>query len=196
MRRDRGERLHGIALGLGLLEPHEAVAQDAAIGEVLTHLVLDRAEILPDDERARPRALERQQVEHLARRQMDVGARLRRSTRRDPEEAVQTHYVVDAQPAHAAHGCPHGLDERIEVRRAELPRDERRKSPVLPLDVEAVGRGADVSIESEQVLPHPCVRAPGVEADRQIPDQLAAARGSPSQLHVELPLQPHVQPHR
>ena len=37
--------------------------------------------------------------------------------------------------------------------------------------------------------------APGVEADREIPDQLAAARGSASQLHVELPLEPHVQPH-
>ena len=66
VRRHRGQRLNGEALGFAVLEPDQPVAEDSALGKVLAHLVLDGAEVFTDDERPGALALESQQVEELA----------------------------------------------------------------------------------------------------------------------------------
>ena len=69
------------AIGLGrplggvvVLEPEQPVGQHAVLGHGLADAVLDGAEVLADDERLRPVALQRDDVEQVLGRVADVGA--------------------------------------------------------------------------------------------------------------------------
>ena len=111
---------------------------------------------------------------------------------RNPEQAEESHHVIDPQPAGVAYARADRLDERLVSGLAEPARYERWKSPVLPSGVELVGRGADADALREHVLERPAVRAVGVEPDRQILHHGHGARGG-GELPVYLELHPLVE---
>ena len=119
----------GQVRGLVVLEPQQPVGQHAVLGEGLADAVLDGAEVLADDDRLRPVALQRDDVEQVLGRVADVGAGGGGRRRGHPPQPEQAHDVVDAQPAGAGHGGADRLDERLVVRRPQPPRHQRRASP-------------------------------------------------------------------
>jgi hypothetical protein len=78
----------------------------------------------------------------------DVGA-VGRAARRDPEQPEQAEDVVDAQRRRVAERRAQRLDVRPVGGGPQLPRDERRDLPVLPLRAEVVGRGADADVAAK-----------------------------------------------
>ena len=127
-----------------VLEPEQPVGQDPVLGQRLADAVLDRAEVLADDERLRPVALQRDDVEQVLGRVADVGAVGRPTPPAGhPPQPEQPHDVVDAQAAGAGDRGADRLDERLVVGVPQPPRDQRRRAPVLALRVERVRRRAD-----------------------------------------------------
>ena len=183
--------LTGAFLGGLVLEPHQPVGQHPALGQLFAYLVLNGPEIFADDHRAGSIALERHDVEQLVTRKADVGAVRRFAALGDPEQTEQPHHVIDPERTAMVERGAHGLHERLVSNRAQLPRDERRESPILAFSVERVRGRADTYTLRDRVLPHPGVRAARIEADGQVAEQcdLCTGRG---ELVVEQPLDPGV----
>src|SRR5438552_8340001 len=95
--------------------------------------------------------------------------------------------MVETQALRVSGRSSHGVDERLEMRGLQLPGVERRHAPVLTVRKEVVRRRSDAHARSEHVLPAPCVKAVGGEADGHVGDERYLARGMRELLvHVEL----------
>ena len=152
------------------LEPQHRRAEQPALVHRLGDDVLDRAEVLADDDRAGAVRLERQHREHRLGVVVHVRAAVRGLARRDPPQAPQPGDVVDAD----AVGVPqHAADHVAERRVAGLGEPvgpPRRQAPVLAQLVERVGGAAHAYVGGEGVALRPGVGAAGVHADRQVVD--------------------------
>ena len=155
-------------------------------------VLLHRAEVLADDHRARPLALERDDRQQIAGMAVHIRAVARLHSRRDPEQPEQPHHVIDAQAAGVPEAGADRLDERLVAGGAQPVRHERRQAPVLPARVELVWRRADADAVREHVLERPGVGAAGVEPDRQILHHRHRRRRA-RQLPIDLVLQPLVE---
>src|SRR5450759_3961018 len=113
---------------------------------------------------------------------------------RDPEQAEQAHHVAEAEAGRVIRGAADRLDERFEMRFAQLPRVEWRHPPILAVGEEVVGGRAHTHVRREQVLPAPCVATVGREADRYVGDEADLLRRA-RKLAVEVELQPLVERH-
>ncbi len=111
--RDGGESVLGILRRAGLLEPEQAVGQDVVRRELLARRLLHHAQVLADDHRARPLALERDDRQQIIGVALDEGAVARVAALGDPEQPEQPHHVIDAQSAGVAEARADGLDEGL-----------------------------------------------------------------------------------
>ena len=181
------------------LEPQDAGAEDAAVGEHLLHPRLDGAEVLADDERAGAMGLEHQDAEHRVVVEADERAGVRREVLRHPPQAEQAEHVVDAEAAGMGEHRAQHVAVRHEGRLGEGVRAPRRLAPVLPHLVVHVRRGADADAGSEHVLQRPGVRALGVDPDGEVVHDADRHAGRASRalrhghLLVDEPLHPHVE---
>ena len=139
-RRIGGRRQHFGALALEPQHPHPQDVRPRQPGaEPLRH----RAEILADDHAPGPSALERDMADEVVERVGEIGAVRRPCALGNEEEPLKAHRMVDAQHAGVAHV---GRIERAQRRPAFAGAGERigrRQVPVLPLDGERIGRGAN-----------------------------------------------------
>ncbi len=163
-------------------------------GKLLAHAGLDRPEVLADHRRARALTLQRDDGQQFLGGIAHIGAVGRRQPVGDPEEAEESHDVVDAQAAAMVERGADRLDERSVAERAQPVWDERRQSPVLAAGHEAIGRGADRGAGGQRVLPGPGVGPVGVHADRQVLHD-SDLDGGGLELPLEEPLQPLVKAH-
>ena len=177
------------------LEIEQAVGEHAGAGERRAHFVRDRAEILPDDEAAITLAFERDDPEQLVERIVHIAALERAGAGGDPEQPHQPHDVVDADGARVPHRCAQRLREQCVAAGTQPVRAQRRKPPVLPVQVEVVGRRADIGAEREAGALRPCVGAGAIHRHGEIEVQAdrhavrPAIRRRLSKLDLGLPLQ-------
>ena len=178
------------------LEVEQPVRQHALLVQPLAHARLDGAEVLADDERARPLALQRDDRHQLVGARAHVAAALRRPSARGIQNSRNRPITWSMRrPPDVAEHRADRLDERLVAGGAQPVRDERRQAPVLAGGVELVGRRADRDVARQQVLPAPGVGARDVEADRQVVDD-GDLLGGARELGVEQPLQPGVEARR
>ena len=194
VRRDGGERERRILRGRLRLEPDDLVAEDRRLRETLADALFDGAEVLPDDERARAHALERDDAEQVVGAIAHERALCGREPVRHPEQAEEAHHVVDPQATRVTERRAHRLHERLVPGGGEPVRDEWRQPPVLAADDVAIGGTPDARARREDVLPHPRVGAVGIDADRQVlHERDLRTRGA--ELTIDQPLEPRVECH-
>jgi hypothetical protein len=117
-------------------------------------------------------------------------------TRRDPEQALERHGVVDAYRASMMHAGPQILAEGLEIALDQRRRALRDQSPVLALRIEGIGRRANVNPSQHQVRIGPGHGTVGRHADGHVevePDAHARRPGAGLRrldLGVGQPLQP------
>ena len=96
-----GARLEPAAVGA--LEVQQPVGEHLVARERGTHFIRNRAEVFANDHATVALALERDDRHHFFQRIMHVGAIARGLARRNPIEAHEPHYVIDAQRTCVAH---------------------------------------------------------------------------------------------
>ena len=98
------------------------------------------AEVLPDDQGAGPLRLQAQDGVVLLRPVPDVDALAGLLARRQHEQPVQPHHVVDAHHPAVGHQPADGVDDVAVAPGPDALRVQRRVAPILPLGVQGVGR--------------------------------------------------------
>ena len=116
------------------------------------------------------------------------------ASRGNPEEAEQSHHVVNAQASRMAEGGLNGVAKRLVGGGAELVGHKGRQSPVLAEGVIFVRGRADRHVRGEEILPDPGIGAVGIDANGQIVHH-GQCRGHAGELGIEEPLHPLVKPH-
>ena len=187
----RRNGLFGIATRRYPLEPRDAVREHAAALELRAYAGTHGAEVLADDVAARANALQREDVEHLARRIADVGALPWITRFRDPPQAKHSHHMVDAHAAAAAHRCTQRFHQRLVRSCAQKVWIEWWNPPRLSGSVELVWWRADARTRCDDVLPQPCISTVRCEPDGHVVHDGQLARRA-AQLAIEHPLQPAV----
>ncbi len=213
--RQRGQvvRAHGhqrmarvLARGLEItvgpaLEIQEAVRMNLGAGQCRAHLVGHGAEVFTDHHAMVALALQCDDGHHLVQRVVHVGAIACAMAFGHPEQTHQTHHMVDAQRARAAHVGTQGLDEDAVAAGTQMVRPQRRQAPALPVGIELVRRCADAGTGTEGGRLAPHVRAAAVDRHRQVEEQAdaeperLAPRVHPNQLLDGDPLQVEVIEH-
>src|SRR6185437_7956626 len=173
VRVDRGERQRRIVRGA--LEPAPVAFEAEHLGRENAPL-LERAgdfrrngaEVFADDEGAVALTLEGEDAEEVDGGIPNVRAGYAGTVIRNPEQAEQPEYVVDAQRAGMLEGAAQQVDEVAIAVAPQGARVERWKAPVLPAHGERIGRRADAGAVHEQLGKGPRVGAARRRADRQI----------------------------
>ena len=154
--------------GVVVLEPHDGRPEDPALAQVVAHPRLDDAQILPDEDRAGPVRLEREDPDEGLVVVAHVGASRGLLVLRDPPQPEEADDVVDADAPgvgedrahHVAVGPVPGLREAGGV--------PRRLAPVLALLGELVRRRADGDTAGEDVGQRPGVGPLGVHPHGEV----------------------------
>jgi len=186
---------------VGLLEPQDGRAEDAALLHVVARPRLDRAEVLADDDGARAVRLEHQDPEHRLVVVADVGALVGRHPLRHPPEPEEPDDVVDPHRAGVAQDRAHQVAQGGVAQAREGVGTPRRLRPVLALLVEPVRRRADRHALGKHVRHGPDVGSVRVHAHREVVHDADPHTGSPRrslgalELLVHDPLQPAVEVH-
>ena len=178
-----------------LFEIEQAVAQDAEAVQRFAHERLDGPQVFADDDHLMAHAFERQDADQIFVVLADIGAGGGLGALRNPEEAEESHHVIDAQGAAVPAVLADGFGEQAVSVFAMLFRAGRRKAPILALRGEVVGRRSDAASGGEERALGPQVGAEAVGGQGQIviqPDgqaPLARVGLGGGELQIELPLQ-------
>lgn len=183
------------------LEPQDAHAEQARVGQLFAQARRHGAEIFADDDAAVAPRLQCDQPQQVAQRIPQVHAVQRPRAVGNHPQPHQPQHMVDAHAAGHGHHGPQHLEESGEALRAHRARAEGGEPPALSLRVEHVRRRAHRQADQQILLPAPRMAAGAVGADREVGDQAdrhagifgGALRGG--QLARRRPLQEAVEIH-
>ena len=97
--------------------------------------------------------LERDDVQQVVGRVLDVHALDRGAAIGNPKQPEQAHHVIKAQPARVSKHGPDGLNEWLVLGGLQSLRNPGRKAPILPLRVVKIRGRADRHAVCQQLGP-------------------------------------------
>src|SRR5712692_559726 len=151
-----------------LFEIEEPITQNAESRKDFARSRLNRSQVLTHNDHLLPNALQRENAQEVLGAIAHVRAGGRIHTLRNPVQAKESHYVIDAQRTAVTAVLANGFNEELISGLPMLLRVGRWKSPVLPLGGKVIRGRAHAATGYTEFPMGPKIGAGAVRGQREI----------------------------